>query len=330
MSGHDVDSEAVTSRGWLVTHTDWDHVIELGLDIVGLNHPRTIFLDDRELRKMPIIFSGGSWQHAFTLDGRPAVLSASIVTIRAGALSRPAEAEFAYGLNVDGVDLGPPIVIERKPNRPAVGSQARRAPRRIVVAIAYAVAGLVAGSIVPAWETGTTGGGLLLVLMLAGALIVGLFTVPVAIVFALRGRLWPWARGVLWQLLPFDAGVIAGAAAAITVGVGSDDRATRALFSLLMIPTGIMTLALGGLGVVGTLRRRRRGDVSGGMFVGTLVAGIGMLGSGVGLVLIAIRLLGGDRYGIGFDGLLLVGGLVSLVVGGAVVIIERRWRRRSA
>ena len=322
MTGQAVDPESVTSRGWRITQTGWDHVIELGREPLAIGRWQ-VFIDDHPLATMPMRTWSGRWEHPFSLDGRPAVLRASIEGF---GTEKPQP--WAWSLTVDGVQLGPPEPIVGRPDRPAVGTPAARRRRQIGFAGVLLVAGLVSGSVVPAWDEGTTSQGPVLVLLIAGFLVASLLAVPAAAIQAVRGRRSSFSRGVLWYLLPFDVGIVIGVGVSVALGVGSEGPATGTLFSLLGLLLGVLLAAAGLLGIVSVLKRRALGTVTRPMAVALVAACLGLLAFGLGLVLVAVALISGDPSGVGYGGpLFVVGGLACLLIGGAIFNVEQRRTR---
>jgi hypothetical protein len=193
--------------------------------------------------------------------------------------------------------------------------------------IGWGVFGMLAGSMVPLWDQTTTGKGVLLVVLLAATLITGLFAGLEALIQRLRGRRSRWPivpRATLWALLPFDAGVLIGAAAAFTARVGSDQLATDAFIALWALGGGL--LALAAVAYVGArgVNRWRDGALGWTAAAAFLAVSVGMLGVGVGFIALSPRLLRGDDVGLGPEGVPLLGGLACFIVGCAVAGVGGR------
>lgn len=321
------DPEAVTSRGWRVTESGWDHVIELGLGDV-------VYLDDRRLvawSDVPARTDAGLGrstrvrEHAFTLDGRPALVrQTTVISSYPGA-----DVDTSFDLVVDGQRLeGPSQIIGRR-DRPAVGTATQRRRRHLSVFMGLLAAGFVYGAIVPLASESSSGDGLLLQLVAYGTLITGLVAVPAAALDTVRRRGATWSRWVLRHLLPFDGGLAVGLAAATWAGVGREAALNNGVIAIAAIAVGTGSVAFGGVALRGAARGRWL-PAGSGQALGMLVGWLGLVTFGVGSVAVGVRMLTtGDATGLGVDGLVLLAGFGALMLGGAMVIVESIWRRRS-
>ena len=310
------DPEAVASRGWEVSLTGWEHVVELGEGTFG--GVGAIYVDDRELVKaggLSVVATDAGLdgsttvlEHSFTLDGRPVVVRRTVVIQSSGHSVDTAD---DWSLLVDGNDLGVPGPIVGRPDRPAVGTSAVRRRRHLILASALFVAGIVAGSLVPlaAHRNDPT-----YVLVLGGLAALGLVAFLLATVLRARPGAAPLSHYLRERVLPFDAGVIVGAAASAAVGVGSRPGPTQLL------------LAAGGAAIGGLL-----------VFVGMIVV-TGMIlpartmSVGLGARILAATMMGGCTLG-GFWVLTALGGPIGAAFGIVVAVVALlralRVRQRS-
>lgn len=317
------DPEAVTSRGWKVTLTGWDHVIELGPDTLGMNHPGAVFLDGQPLTTIPTLIRGGAWEHEFELDGRVAVMRGRIDSTDDATTFR-----WVMSLDVDGHDLGEPGLIVGPPDRPAVGTPSTRRRRARITALALAIGGAATGLLLPLAPSATRGGGLLIVA--AGALLVGLVTIPAALLQASRGRLAGWSRSVLWQLLPFDVGLVLGAIVSLGAGVGTNVASTEALETVAGAVVGIAFLVVGLVGLVAYGAGRRSGSFGAMIRFGYGTACVGLIAWGLAFGLALLGLFGASLHDAGpVAGGLFFGGLALVLIGGLVGYMGLRRDRQA-
>jgi hypothetical protein len=303
-------ADAVVSRGWRVSVTGWDHVIELGRPPLGLQLSRSFFLDDRLLVRRPLLVPGGDWRHEFRLDGRAA-------TLRTAVTGDGEDARVVVSLEVDGHDLGPPVEIVGPPDRRATATAAdRRRARRIVMGL-LCFAGLAMGSVVPFASESRRGP--ILIVLAGGFLLAGLIGGAAAAIALARGSRARWPRLVLQRLLPFDVGLVAGLAAVTALGGPDRDDLGRVVAGVLAVPLGVLLGALGVAPFVGLARgagRPARGRVRS---AGILLASAGLAAMGTGLVVGAMGQLAVPPLEAPGIVILFVG--VGVLVAGSLLIL---------
>jgi hypothetical protein len=198
------------------------------------------------------------------------------------------------------------------------------------VLFAWVVFGMLAGSLVPVWDQGSryqAGKGVLLLFSLAATLVAGLLAALEVIIQGLRGRRSRFPivpRATLWKLLPFDLGVVIGATVSIMAGVGSDPNATGVFIALGGFGMGVFFVAC--VAYVGrrAIKRWRDGALSWVETAIFLAFSVGFLGFGIGCLGFAVRLLNGDDRGFGVEGIVMFGGVASIMVAGVIAKVTGR------
>ncbi len=310
----EIDAEAVHSLGWRFPVSGEDHVVELGQNIPGLGHPRTLYLDDRAVVRFPFLMgTGPRREFPFDVGGLPASLGAYLRM--AGTVG-----EWIGELTVDGEPLGPPGAIVGRSNRPAVGSVVSRRRRLQIEALSFALTGFVLGFLLPLASELEEGP--LFQALAAFMLIAGVIVVPPVLFQAVRGRpLTSVGRMVLAGFLPCDLGIAAGFGLSSMLGVGTNREATDAFQSVAGSAVASLFVLFGVAVVIGVGRGRFPRLAS----VGAVVFAFGIAGMGVSMVIPLAGLFGSTLHD-GGDVVtgMFFGSVVLLLVGGTLFGVARR------
>ncbi|MFI5291700.1 MAG: hypothetical protein ACHQ02_02420 [Candidatus Limnocylindrales bacterium] len=317
MSGASRNPETIASDGWEVSVTGVDHRIELGPVGLFRDGPESVYLDDAVLCTLPRLRQHEDWSHAFDVEGRPATLTVSAETLEDRVLGVPAQTRLAYGLIVDGVDLGPPGPIVGKPDRPAVGTRRDRRRRRTFAIVAFGLVGFIIGAVLPVLAGWLAFGFSLLVF-----LIIGLVLLIAALLDPPRGMTASEVRAGLVRFgVPLAGGFAVGAAAAlgVTAGLGRSPAVGRFIEDAGRIAVAVAILGVAGLLIGEVIRRRQRGQGGDRSTRDLIAVAIGALLFGAGAVLITYRYIGPDPELIDRDDWLYLAGVALLVVGLVVI-----------
>lgn len=311
-------TDADVSRGWRFEVHGFEHVVELGPAAPG-GRPRVVFLDGREVLRLPWLMGGELRGFPFRVGATDAVLETAIRVI-----DRQHSA-WVFGLTIAGRHLGPPMPIRGDPRRPAlVGSRRMRRRRAVIDVVGSGFMGLAAGLLVPlAARSDSPKTSFFLVTI--GGVAVGVLGALALLLGFVRGHLGAVRECLMAVAL--GTGIVIGAGAATTSGIYEGPH-TQALIRLGVIAMGLAFLVLGLILAVIMVRslgrevpRRPAGLLS---VLGRLCFSVGLAGFGLAPLASAYGLWGAriDDTGptVGTIALVAVG---LMVIGGVAILVAR-------
>lgn len=305
------------SRGWRFEVHGFEHVVELGPATL-LGRPRAVFLDGREVLRLPWLMSGRLRGFPFRVGTTDVVLETAVRVIGRK------RSEWVFGLTVAGRHLGPPTTIRGDPRRSAlVGSSRVRRRAAVMDVVGSGLLGLLAGLLVPLAASSETPKAAFF-LGVIGGVFMGVLGALALLLGFLRGHLKAVRESLVGVAL--SVGIVIGVGAATTIGIYEEGPYTQPMIRLGVLGMGVAFLVPGLALAFVTLRSlgreppRRRVEVLSAF--GRLCFGLGLGGFGLASLASALGLWGsrlddaGPTVGtiaLGAVGLILIGCVATLV-----------------
>lgn len=305
-------------RGWRFEVHGFEHVVELGPAVLG-GRTRAVFLDGREVLRLPWLMGGRLRDFPFRVGVTGAVLETAVPVIGRQ------RGERVFGLTIAGRHLGPPMLIRGDPRRPAlVGSSRLRRRGAVLDVVGSGVLGLLWGLLVPLVARSQSRLEAAFVLAGVAGLLMGVLGALALVLGVVRGQPTAVRESLIGVAL--GVGMVIGAGVATASGIDEEGPHWEVLIRVGVVGMGLAFLVPGlvlSFITVWSLARdvlRRRGKLLSGL--GRLCFSVGLGGLGFAPLASASGLWGSriDDAGptVGTIALVAVG---LMVVGSLVILV---------